>query len=33
VTDYIVNLVRRFGQHPLDLGEYDVDMTAVTGEI
>ncbi len=26
--DFIVNLVRQYGQYPLDLGEYDVDMGA-----
>lgn len=26
--DFIVNLVRQHGRYPLDLGEYDVDMTA-----
>jgi uroporphyrinogen decarboxylase len=29
--DFIVNLVRQFGQYPLDLGEYDIDMTSATG--
>ena len=29
--DFIVNLVREYGEYPLDLGEYDVDMTASTG--
>ncbi len=28
--DFIVNLVREYGQYPLDLGEYDIDMTATT---
>ncbi len=28
--DYIVQLVRQFGKYPIDLGEYDVDMS-VTG--
>lgn len=26
--DFIVELVREYGQYPLDLGEYDIDMTA-----
>ena len=30
--DFIVNLVREFGQYPLDLGEYDMDMTSTTGK-
>ena len=30
--DFIVNLVREHGKYPLDLGEYDLDMTATTGE-
>jgi hypothetical protein len=31
--DFIVNLIRQFGQYPLDLGEYDIDMTATPGEL
>ena len=30
--DFIVNLVREHGKYPLDLAEYDLDMTASTGE-
>ncbi len=30
--DFIVNLVREHGKYPLDLGDYDLDMTATTGE-
>ena len=30
--DFIVNLVREYGKYPLDLGQYDIDMTAATGE-
>ena len=26
--DYIVNLVRQYGVYPLELGEYDLDMSA-----
>ena len=26
--DYIVSLVREYGRYPLELGEYDLDMTA-----
>jgi uroporphyrinogen-III decarboxylase len=29
--DFIVNLVRESGRYPLDLGEYDIDMTSTTG--
>jgi uroporphyrinogen-III decarboxylase len=29
--DYIVQLVRRYGTYPLDLGEFDLDMSAATG--
>ena len=30
--DYIVNLVREHGVYPLDLGEYDLDMTVAGAE-
>ena len=29
--DYIVNLVRKYGTYPLDLGEFDVDLHAIKG--